>query len=444
MRVKERVTLLFNEREVDSMQNLIRVEWFDNPLELSIYELGIYFPKGAFLFVGKNNINDKLRILGKKDYKRDLKKKDVIKYASRPMGQEDFEDVLVIEPIIKSTDKIESGIIIRKRIEMWLTTTNYKSFRDEIAKRVKGQQELDKVLINVYNYFENIYRGEKNKNNILIAAPSGCGKTETYRALRDYFKSAIPRLPIGQIDMTSITEEGFKGSDTKAVISPLLENNETGGIGIIFMDEFDKKIVPSYSGRGSNVNAAVQAQLLATIEGREYQEEGINTENTLFIGLGAFDECRKKKGIEIKHIGFGQENEKGEDHYSPITREDIINLGGSYELLGRFGTIVNYNKLPQNIIDEIIDDCTLDLMMSTNLDIVITDDFRERIREKANTEFGCRIIRGILTDAVMNAYIDIKNNESECKVDTVFINDIDDYLVLEKEFALDYEEAFDI
>ena len=102
-------------------------------------------------------------------------------------------------------------------------TTSYKSFRGEIARRVKGQQELDKVLINVYNYFENIHKGEKTKNNILIAAPSGCGKTETFRALREYFKTAIPGLPIGQIDMTSITEEGFKGSDTKAVIAPLFD-----------------------------------------------------------------------------------------------------------------------------------------------------------------------------------------------------------------------------
>lgn len=425
------------------MQNMISIEWFDSPLEISIYEIGLYFPEGAFLFIGKNNRNDKLRILGRKDYKIGLKKKDVIKYASRPMGTEDFEDVLVIEPIIEKKENKNQSLVIRKRIEMWLMTTSYKSFRGEIAKRVKGQQELDKVLINVYNYFENIHRGEKTKNNILIAAPSGCGKTETFRALREYFKTAIPGLPIGQIDMTSITEEGFKGSDTKAVIAPLLENKQTGGIGIIFMDEFDKKIVPSYSGSGSNVNAAVQAQLLATIEGREYPEEGINTENTMFIGLGSFDECRKKKEVEIKHIGFGQENEKGEDHYSPITREDIINLGGSYELLGRFGTIVNYNKLSQSIIDEIIDDCTLDLMLSTELDILITDDFRKRIREKANTEYGCRIIKGILTDAVMNAYIEIKKSESECEVDAISINDIDDHLMFEKDYSLEFEEDFD-
>ena len=83
------------------MHSLIRIEWFDSPLEISIYEIGLYFPEGAFLLIGKNNRNDKVRILGKKEYKPGLKKKDVIKYASRPMGKEDFEDVLVIEPIIE-------------------------------------------------------------------------------------------------------------------------------------------------------------------------------------------------------------------------------------------------------------------------------------------------------------------------------------------------------
>lgn len=75
---------------------------------------------------------------------------------------------------------------------------------------------------------------------------------------------------------------------------PLLEEG-SDGTGIVFLDEFDKKLLPSYSSQGENINAAVQSQLLTMIEGRiiRINRYEIDTNKTMFVGLGSFDEYRK-------------------------------------------------------------------------------------------------------------------------------------------------------
>ena len=60
-------------------------------------------------------------------------------------------------------------------------------------------------------------------------------------------------------DMTQVTEEGYKGKNTKSIISVLFDHTETKGVGIIWMDEFDKKLIPSYTGRGRTLYTHHQA-----------------------------------------------------------------------------------------------------------------------------------------------------------------------------------------
>jgi ATP-dependent protease Clp ATPase subunit len=213
-------------------------------------------------------------------------------------------------------------------------------------------------------------------------------------------------MPVYQIDMTSITEEGFKGSDTKAMVKPLLEQESTNGIGIAFLDEFDKKLMPTYASSGQNVNAVVQAQILTTVEGRIFAADNktIDTTNTLFIALGSFDECRKKKKEIIRHVGFGQENEGGADHYTSITRKDMIKLGASYELIGRFPIIVNFQPLEDAVVDNIIDMMVRAMRRDLLIYIQISPEMRQYMHASANSKYGCRLLKGMLYEAVMPAY----------------------------------------
>lgn len=333
---------------------------------------------------------------------------------------------------ISSQRRISEKIL--RQINSWLNNTTFQEFYDEISQRVIGQDELKIVLANVYNYFRILDGRKRVNNNMIVTAPSGCGKTETFRALKDYFGVHMPDLPIAQIDMTQITEEGYKGKNTKDVVLPLLQKSETYGVGLIFMDEFDKKLVPSLTSNNTNVNVAVQSQLLALIEGTEFRDEKlgtIDTNNTMFIGLGSFDECRGKKEAKPNGIGFFADTKEDVDHYDKITREDIIELGALNEFLGRFPIIVNYHKLGAEAIDKIIDGIVYDLEDDYNCRIVISKKMREQLHQNSNSKFGCRLIDTKLRETIMYAYVDLllRNNLDEDA--TIYLEEIGNAYIID-------------
>lgn len=318
--------------------------------------------------------------------------------------------------------------ILRGTIRLWKQSVHFREFYEYMSERVKGQKELSKVVAGVYTYLSCIADGRPIDSNMLLAAPSGCGKTETFRALRDYFAVEIPELPVYQIDMTSITEEGFKGANTKEIVLPLCRCRQPEGIGIVFLDEFDKKLVPSYTSGGNNVNAAVQAQILTLLEGRRIQPNPempeIDTSNTMFVGLGSFDVCRKERTIDTHPLGFGALEEGCPEHYDAIAREEMLSLGASYELLGRFASIVNYYKLPDYIVNQIIDRNVERISQNIGCRIEITQEKREELLKQANGKFGCRILYNDLHDQALVSYTELLMEDAELS-DTKIILDAD-------------------
>lgn len=317
---------------------------------------------------------------------------------------------------------------IIKGIQEWMSHVSFREFEKDIAQRVIGQSELSKVLAGIYCYFLNLSKGKQNMYNILIIAPSGCGKTETYRAIRDYFKTHIRDLPISQVDLTQITTEGFKGKDTNWIVKHLLEHKETNGVGIVFLDEFDKKIHPTYTAHSENINLTIQGQLLTMIEGSIIYEEvnksssvSINTENTLFIALGSFNEIRRQKGELAKRQinGFGQEVQgKAQLHYTPITREEIIELGGSYELLGRFPVMVNYQQLSKEAVNLIINKMLREIGQAMNIHVELSKTFREKLIASADTGYGCRKFTSLIMEALLPMYAESlrRGDSQKCKI----------------------------
>lgn len=364
------------------------------------------------------------------EYQAYLSKKRHIEYMKRMERREMRDRENHVADLL---DDVRDRMDIRSEIKKWLANNSYNDFLHAISNRVKGQVDLERFLANVYHYFTVIAAGGVPNNNVLLAAPSGCGKTETFRALRDYFKDHLPNLPIAQVDMTGITEEGFKGENTKDVVRCLAEKEQTKGVGIIFLDEFDKKLIPSYTSSGNNVNAAVQAQLLTLIEGRELaaRSEIINTANTLFVGLGSFDTCRSKRSDVPKSLGFCAGEEQPVDHYEDISREDMIQLGASYELLGRFSMIVNYHKLNAQTIDSIIDENAKNIGKSIGYSVHITDEKRAELHAQANGKFGCRLLHSAILDGVMKVYPELLKGNCRKGYYTIVLG-ADSQVVLEK------------
>jgi len=290
----------------------------------------------------------------------------------------------------------------RDAVGEWLQHVSLSEFITEIEKRVIGQENLKKVCYNVYHYLELVAAGSEKNLPFLLAAPSGCGKSETYRAMKEYFKTNMFFLPVEFVDCSALTEAGFKGNDPSSVVGGLLERSNSNGIGIVFLDEIDKKVIPSFTTGGTNVNAAVQHGLLTIMEGCPVRSKSgskvIDTNNTLFIAMGAFDFLRTEKDDD-KTISFGEKKEKRE-HYDDITREELLEAGALNEFVGRLSSVVNYHKLTKEAVRNIIDLNISEMEKEFHISIRADKNVYEALYELANGKFGCRTIKNILRDRV--------------------------------------------
>ncbi len=298
--------------------------------------------------------------------------------------------------------------MISMEISKWLYSTPFSKFLAEIQKDVIGQPNLAILCANIYNYIQNIVYNTPINNNTIIAAPSGSGKTQTYRALKKYFSQAIPSLPVHIFDLSGLAPSGYRGSEKSEIVEPFFSLGLRAPAGIVFLDEFDKKLTPSITSSGNDFSKEAQAGILTLIEGGEVcskdKNTRISTENIMFIGLGSFDYFRKDKEEQKASIGFSQDTITRRDHFEYITRENMLEIGGSNELLGRFPLILNYDKLSEESVDMIIDKYLYDMSDSFDCSLEVTGEFVDVLKNSANSNFGCRLIESKIRTAILNIY----------------------------------------
>lgn len=287
--------------------------------------------------------------------------------------------------------------------ELWLQTVSFNEFYDEISKEVIGQKNLKLFLAQVYNYIEAISRNRPINHNMILAAPSGSGKTETYRVLRSYFAHHIPQMVIANEDLSQITATGFRGKDANELLREFAKR-QSDGFGICFLDEFDKKIMPSYDSGGSDVNTITQGNLLTLVEGKEVQTRHgvtIDTGRIMFVGMGAFDVFREKKKKDVRRdIGFGSIDPAVET-YSHLTKKDMLECGGITEFIGRFPVVVNFDKLSREGTRLVIHKFAMNIAKTYACDLDIKEDYIEYLIDTANGPFGCRELDSIIRSDVL-------------------------------------------
>lgn len=244
------------------------------------------------------------------------------------------------KPVTPPT-KNEKGIILPQEIAGYL--------KKYIYKQERAQQMAATML---YNHM----RGKRQ--NFLFAGPSGVGKTEIFRRLKDIDDH------IAIVDFSSISSDGWSGS-TKihTMFSTLLERGLTPSEiekYLFVLDEFDKFCTPRFASYGENVSLNLQGELLKIIEGTvltvPYQKniktddgeitqtvkKEIDTSKMSFAFCGNFEYIRLNKHEEAKTIGFDTGKREVTEKIDDIIFDDteLIKAGVMPEIAGRITGLV--------------------------------------------------------------------------------------------------------
>lgn len=130
-----------------------------------------------------------------------------------------------------------------KDIERWL--------HSDVGGIVGQDAACRAAAMIVYNHFE------RRPSVSLFIGPTGCGKTEIWRALRREYSADNVHI----IDASTLTAEGWRGSNKISSIFRSIRPDRRGRC-ILVLDEFDKVLEPQYGANNTNYSDLIQNQLL--------------------------------------------------------------------------------------------------------------------------------------------------------------------------------------